>query len=278
MDIGRKLKELRAKAGLSQENVAESLYVSRQAVSKWENGEAFPEMENLVALSKFYNVSTDYLLSADEKNGINGKATSNERNAEHDSSAPSPKMATWQKKYTAARMSLAGVAIISIINYILYLCNVFTFNIPFGAGMPQHLLYYAMTYSGRNHAFQDMIDSIGDAYYTKIPDTLFYIVLIFTSILIISYAVCVICSGKYKREFLIIGLILWIIDIVYSLTATLISMLIIFLVGGSMPTFDYGFLFYLNWIWRIAFVVILIMGVSSANKIRRENKGIRKAL
>lgn len=51
MDISAKLKELRAKKGLSQERVAEQLYVSRQAISKWENGEALPDMENLVAIS-----------------------------------------------------------------------------------------------------------------------------------------------------------------------------------------------------------------------------------
>ena len=48
MDISAKLKELRAKKGLSQERVAEQLYVSRQAISKWENGNSTPDLEKIV--------------------------------------------------------------------------------------------------------------------------------------------------------------------------------------------------------------------------------------
>ena len=62
IDISTKLKELRIKEGLSQEKLAEQLMVSRQAVSKWENGEALPDMENMVALAKLYNISLDELV------------------------------------------------------------------------------------------------------------------------------------------------------------------------------------------------------------------------
>lgn len=53
---------LRKKSGLSQEQLAEVLEVSRQSVSKWESGLSVPDMEKIVAMSKFFGVTTDYLL------------------------------------------------------------------------------------------------------------------------------------------------------------------------------------------------------------------------
>ena len=62
MLIGEKLRRLRIARQLSQEQLAEKLQVSRQAISKWELGESMPDTENLILLSKFYGVSIDYLL------------------------------------------------------------------------------------------------------------------------------------------------------------------------------------------------------------------------
>lgn len=61
-DLGVTLQELRKKNGLSQEELADKLGVSRQAVSKWERGEALPDIENLIALAKLYGVSLDDLV------------------------------------------------------------------------------------------------------------------------------------------------------------------------------------------------------------------------
>ena len=60
--LGNKLYELRKKANLSQEDFAEKLNVSRQAVSKWECGDALPDTENLIKISKLYGVSLDELV------------------------------------------------------------------------------------------------------------------------------------------------------------------------------------------------------------------------
>lgn len=60
--LSDKIYELRRKSGLSQEQLAEKLDVSRQAVSKWENGTAVPESDKLVVMSDFFHVTTDYLL------------------------------------------------------------------------------------------------------------------------------------------------------------------------------------------------------------------------
>ena len=62
--LGEVLKERRIQAQLTQEFVAESLGVSRQAVSKWENGTADPSTTNLLKLAKLYNISPEELLRA----------------------------------------------------------------------------------------------------------------------------------------------------------------------------------------------------------------------
>ena len=62
MDFGEKLLQLRKSKGMSQESLAEQLNTSRQAVSKWENGQGYPETEKLLLISNIFNVSIDYLL------------------------------------------------------------------------------------------------------------------------------------------------------------------------------------------------------------------------
>lgn len=66
MNLSNKIYEMRKAQGLSQEQLAEKLGVSRQSVSKWESGESMPELERLVEISKFFNISTDYLLKESE--------------------------------------------------------------------------------------------------------------------------------------------------------------------------------------------------------------------
>lgn len=66
MALSEKLYELRKKDGLSQEQLAERLGVSRQAVSKWESGKAVPESDTLISISEYFNVSLDYLMKADD--------------------------------------------------------------------------------------------------------------------------------------------------------------------------------------------------------------------
>ena len=74
MTLAEKLKSARENAGYSQSQVAERLNISRQAVSRWENGRAYPDIDNLVVLSEIYKVSIDELLkdkSADEQDEVN---------------------------------------------------------------------------------------------------------------------------------------------------------------------------------------------------------------
>ena len=60
--IAERLQKLRKEHGYSQEQLADELNVSRQAVSKWERGEASPDTDNLIALARLYNISVDGLL------------------------------------------------------------------------------------------------------------------------------------------------------------------------------------------------------------------------
>lgn len=62
MTIGEKLKNARKNAGLTQEQLAEKLFVSRAAVAKWESGKGLPDVENLRAISKLLDISIDALL------------------------------------------------------------------------------------------------------------------------------------------------------------------------------------------------------------------------
>ena len=66
MEFHGKLQELRKQKGLTQEELAEFLYVSRTAISKWESGRGYPNIDSLKAISKFFSVTIDELLSGEE--------------------------------------------------------------------------------------------------------------------------------------------------------------------------------------------------------------------
>ena len=65
IEIANRLVELRKKHNLSQEQLAEKLGLSRQAVSKWERAEASPDTSNLILLARLYNISLDELLDTE---------------------------------------------------------------------------------------------------------------------------------------------------------------------------------------------------------------------
>ena len=66
MTFGEKLKKLRTDGGLTQDELAEKIYVTRTAISKWESDRGYPNIDSLKAISKFFSVSIDLLLSSDE--------------------------------------------------------------------------------------------------------------------------------------------------------------------------------------------------------------------
>jgi len=79
IQLANRLQKLRTKRGLSQEELAGKIGVSRQAVSKWERGESLPDTDNLLTLAKVYNLKIDDMLysenlSKDQKNIVGSKS------------------------------------------------------------------------------------------------------------------------------------------------------------------------------------------------------------
>lgn len=72
MSIGERLQALRKKSGYSQEQLAEMLNLSRQAVSKWESGQGKPDVDNLIRLTEIYQVSADFILFGRRADGMSG--------------------------------------------------------------------------------------------------------------------------------------------------------------------------------------------------------------
>ena len=77
MEIGKKLKNARIEAGLTQEKAAEKINVSRQTISNWENEKSYPDIISVIALSDLYSVSLDELLKGDQKMAEHLKESTN---------------------------------------------------------------------------------------------------------------------------------------------------------------------------------------------------------
>ena len=75
MNLAENLKKIRKDNNLSQEQLAEQLGVSRQSVSKWESGQAYPEMDKVLQLAKMFNLNIDDLLNQDIKEVTSEKQT-----------------------------------------------------------------------------------------------------------------------------------------------------------------------------------------------------------
>ena len=66
MNFSEKFQLIRKNKGMTQEELAEKLDVSRQAVAKWESGQAYPDISNLIQISNLFNVTVDYLVRDQE--------------------------------------------------------------------------------------------------------------------------------------------------------------------------------------------------------------------
>ena len=109
--IAEKLKQLRLESGMSQDKLAEHLLVSRQAISKWENGETLPDMENMIALAKLYGVSLDELVGIAVNKKENPGADNVENNNADDNDDPSYINADIKKDGENLRINLGGINI-----------------------------------------------------------------------------------------------------------------------------------------------------------------------
>lgn len=73
MTFGEKFKSKRKRAGLSQEQIADKIGVSRAAIAKWETDRGMPDIDNLIRISEIFETSTDYFLKDDETVGVNSQ-------------------------------------------------------------------------------------------------------------------------------------------------------------------------------------------------------------
>ena len=100
MTLGEKIQILRKQKGLSQEQLAEKITITRQAISRWELNESIPDVENILQLSKVFNVSTDYLLNKSALNSAPSEAAGDKEEA-----APMKRRFSFKKLRQIALMS-----------------------------------------------------------------------------------------------------------------------------------------------------------------------------
>ena len=84
MEFNEKLQELRKQKNMTQEDLAASLYVSRTAVSKWESGRGYPNIDSLKTISKFFGITVDELLSGEELLSVAHEDGKQKENRIHD--------------------------------------------------------------------------------------------------------------------------------------------------------------------------------------------------
>ncbi len=107
MNLADRIQYLRKKKGISQEELAEKMLISRQAVSKWESGQSAPDLEKIVMLSDYFEVTTDYLLKGVEPQ----QSRCQEAHKESEQPKGSEVKATGEKEADAMIFTVAGTAI-----------------------------------------------------------------------------------------------------------------------------------------------------------------------
>ena len=130
MRLHEKIYALRKKEGLSQEALAEKLGVSRQSVSKWETGEATPEVSKLLALSKVFAVTTDYLLDDESEEKV--------QEAEEEKETPSPFAAAPVYETPKKGKSVRNITVMLILCIIVFLIILPVFAAIFGFSIFTH--------------------------------------------------------------------------------------------------------------------------------------------
>ena len=120
-----RLFDLRRKAGYSQEQLADLLGVSRQAISKWEGAQGRPEVDNVVKLSQIYRVSTDYILTG----------SASVPSACETSPTPSPRELSREYRFAlSALMVIAGTALVFVL--VVSILAILSMVLTGGAGIP----------------------------------------------------------------------------------------------------------------------------------------------
>ena len=116
MKLSDKLIALRKEKGWSQEDFAEKLDISRQAVSRWENGTALPDALNILGISKLFGVTADYLLNDDCADAANAFVPADEAEAEEAEPVEQKKKRThWYLFPIICILALSACAVFQIV-------------------------------------------------------------------------------------------------------------------------------------------------------------------
>ena len=131
MELNKKLYELRKQKGISQEELSEKLNVSRQTLSKWELGTSTPDMEKLIAISDYFEISLDELVLGKEKENLH----SEEKEKEKVTMAQilEEKVLTEQTKVKTKK----GLKIVGIVLVIILAIDLISMVIAFLLGFPK---------------------------------------------------------------------------------------------------------------------------------------------
>lgn len=121
MEFHNKLYNLRKQKGLSQEELANRLNVSRQTVSKWEMGDSTPDMEKLITLSEFFDISLDELVMDKEPQKIAKNSTKSEiRNGLKDKVLTDENKKRTKKVWKTVAILVGILVLIDVISLIVY--------------------------------------------------------------------------------------------------------------------------------------------------------------
>lgn len=142
MDISEKILSLRKAHDLTQEQLAEKLDVSRQSVSKWESGQAMPEVDKLTALSDVFHVTTDYLLKPSEIDELALKTDILERQQQELKEDSQRRKTKQLLVLSCIGIYLAALAVIMLIHRIAWQVE-FLWNIFPGFTLPIIVLLFA---------------------------------------------------------------------------------------------------------------------------------------
>ena len=142
MTLGENIAQLRRTAGLSQEQLAEMLEVSRQAVSKWENDQAAPEVDRIARLCALFSVSADELLGLETR-----KEPQHERQEPQQSAIEDLNRAAFARRcLTLGWITAAGGAVILVLGYLaLWPIRNYAVDIAIHSGLGFHsdVMWYA---------------------------------------------------------------------------------------------------------------------------------------
>jgi len=128
MKLGEKILHLRKAKGLSQEQLAAEISVSRQAISKWELGESMPDIENILHLTKIFDVTSDYLLNDTIDNPTNNQRETEEnlvfKMLKDELKDDSDKLAfkSYQQKNQQAKWSTSWLSILGLLIIGVFIC------------------------------------------------------------------------------------------------------------------------------------------------------------